>query len=227
MLYSKGWRPISEMFEKAQRYSWGLHKRDFFQPPSGDQQSDIEYNDWRSSASRSEAAEIVWRYLGGVSEIAVLAPSGEAIPAMVKVVDWSDPNSVFGDYVNLEFGTLGTGNGGWLEILELNENEQEETPLSKFRKMFGHFLFQPVLVKESDFNIFLETLGTTYVNRTTPGHREIAEQIVDAFDKGQPITKAWVKTHLAGDMKVAEFQATWEMARARRPEISKPGPRTA
>ena len=72
------------------------------------------------------------------------------------------------------------------------------------------------------------TSVSTWEDRETPlthNHSEIAAEIVRRFDSGEKMTRRWVKRHLAKNMKVLEFEATWKMAAIQRPNLSMPGPK--
>jgi hypothetical protein len=129
--------------------------------------------------------------------------------------DWDE-----GTFVSAFDGTLGSGSG--YEEFTLFEEAAYVPNVEYMRRVIGPFWGLPVLFLRDE--IFpsdeVEATTTMFVD-----HVEVARQIVERFDSDPSLTKAVARREYGQAMKVAEFQATWGMAAAKRPRLSKSGPR--
>lgn len=233
MFAIKGWTPVFEVFNRIYKYVSDYHTRDFleeYKPESREEVANLFAH--FKYMNQSETAQTAWDFLDACDEIAILSSAGSLVLSSPRLLAWHDPSSFRGIHVDISVGTVGTGHGylnddGVSEFSDTGEVVISDQSLDEhsLRRRFGAFLYQPVLVREAAFIELCDRIGS---DRPVPAdaHADVAQKIVERFDGGAPITKKWAKANYAPDMKATEFQATWDMAAARRPALSKPGPRT-
>ncbi|WP_138935914.1 hypothetical protein [Roseovarius arcticus] len=236
MFYKKGWIPLLRAFYDTnnffleQRYENAVLTQPEISEP------DIERSEYSLQSDRLDLEETealtraymapiysrLWALLEDEVEkqnIGVTTQDGGTALIDKEIVRYFDPERESGYHICLSICTVGSSP---LMMRELDSRRVQ--PLEKHR--YGAFLFSPIVVREASYRKYIGNLGLSdSMAEVTSRHEKIANEIVSRFDKGQGITKRWVRENLAPNMKVAEFQATWRMASGERPELSKSGPK--
>ena len=176
-----------------------------------------------------ENFEVTWLFLQEADEVAVCLPSGEALPVSRNMVLVENIFDNCNAHIDLGAGTVGSA----------HTSRHLSEPFSEFELSlhYGPFLHLPVILRKDNFDNFLEQLETRpqdftgdegITASTTDSSKDlspkaISEAIISLVDKGELVNFDVTKQQLASKMSARQFRFAWNIARERRPIISKPG----
>jgi hypothetical protein len=179
--------------------------------------------------SGDENFEVTWLFMQEAEEVAVCLPNGEVLPVSRTLIFTFDPYDNLNDHIDLMVGTVGSA----------HTSKHSSQPLSEFelRTRYGPFLHLPVVFRADDFADFCEQLETAPQDFIDPDRllskstdpssdlspKAVSESIIHLFDDGKLVKFDEAKSQLADEMSVRQFRFAWNLARERRPDISKPG----
>ncbi|UWQ90848.1 hypothetical protein K3727_19190 [Rhodobacteraceae bacterium M382] len=186
-----------------------------------------------------ENFEVTWLYMQESSEVAVCLANGEALPASRFLTFTFDPYDNLNDHIDIMVGTVGSA----LSPNHLNEPPDER----ELQRRYGPFLHLPLIFPHDDFIDFLNELeadvpafltprtqNTADVDQRSQGANDsppekakspkaLSDEIVRLVDLGALPKFQDAKSLLGDEVSVRGFRFAWNLARERRPDISKPG----
>lgn len=210
MFFVKGWTFLGRVTNEA----LDAHERTLPSPEIDSALSDDEIGAIALSMilrGYPDFTAFVWDKLGDFAEsgaVGCTTASGVTVLMDRWLLDPVDPGEPQGLYIDLYEGFVGSG---------VTED---------YGPLFDHFFGLPVVVREREARSLISEAGALALaeRKLRPDAHYVGE-IVEAYDTGKPVTKAWVRKEITGRIKVAEFEAIWEQARSIRPDLSKSGPR--
>lgn len=186
-----------------------------------------------------ENFEVTWLYLQESSEVAVCLPSGEPVSASRLLIFSDNPYDNLNDHIDISVGTVGSSQ---------SSNHMSEPPDEReLQRRYGPFLHLPLIFPHDDFLEFLDDfeadipayigprLSTTDETDPLPigenqlfskrdmSPRAVSEEIIRLADLGKLPKFQDAKALLAKEQSVRSFRFAWNLAREKRPEISRPG----
>ena len=182
--------------------------------------------DWEDSHPEEDydsemSYTLFWDFAAGVDHFFLMDQSGAIIKASPTILGRIEGESKECASFDLDTGILGvfprhqTGKG------LVKAYRLWKTSISA-RYIFGKFFGMAVLFSDEQVDRFLRDVHSHEGKPTSA--TEIAKSIVDGFDQGKVRSKADVQEYreLLGPRK---FMRVWEMAVAKRPDLSRPGRR--
>lgn len=180
----------------------------------------------------SEAADLAWGFLESIEGIGVLSASGAIVPASRTMLLYYDPTDYSGFYVDLSWGTVGSGGRFVFRRLEddefpevRNDSEIEAQRLSEMARRFGPFLHSPVVLPERIAQSFLNDPWAQFSKVDPRSDEEIISEIVKAFDANPSIDERHIRRTICPLLKTTSYRDVWKKAKIARPLLGKRGPK--
>jgi hypothetical protein len=176
-----------------------------------------------------ENFEVAWLFMQESEKVAVCLPTGEALPVSRTMIFTLNPYDNLNDHIDLMVGTVGSAH--------TSKHSSEPPSELELRNRYGPFLHLPVIFLAADWANFVEELDATPEALVNPDRiiedsdnptvdlspQAVSEAIVQLYDRGKLLKFDDAKIELAASLSVRQFRFAWNLARANRPEISKPG----
>jgi hypothetical protein len=220
MIFPESYMPLVEIADAFISDNKRMH---FVQGEPELANSKKEYESWADHSGFFEGVQSVWGFCDDEANLPyTMLENGTIVRISQKILrNWGvDP---IGTFVEVNIGTIGSGSGHYSWRAHLDAEGKRSKKL--LEKHLGPFCGLPVLYKEKSARKYLDRLGNWEGSPKAPNHNSIARAIVAEFENDRRLTKSEAKARFAPKMKQAEFIATWEIAAAMRPELSKPGPK--
>jgi hypothetical protein len=170
-----------------------------------------------------------WECLESMEAVSILGPNGQIIPVACSTVanrGYIEQKSNFD--INLEYGTLGSGHGGFF-----NKGGATDAPMdaSVAKLHYGPFAYCPVLIPKASFDAFdckndSEIREENGYDRGQTEIGSVVQQIFETIDSGRAVKRDDIKRIVAKEMKVDVWRAHWREAVISRPELGKSGPKS-
>jgi hypothetical protein len=224
LFFEQGWVPLCDVLST-------------FKSEATRQEEEIwdsmKYSDAGKEEDRSKASlrgfaagiRIFWEFCDAVPKVGILGPHGNVIRVSKTILDWADPKSVSTPFFDIHIGTLGSSN--WIY------EDGDEVDLFKNATLnFGPFAFCHIVFPQDFFEDFCNRTmlrGQYMIEAHQPtsfSESNVAKRIVEAFDNGEPVTKAWAEANVAGSLSGRSFIRAWGRAVDMREALSRPGRRT-
>lgn len=188
------------------------------------------YQEMAKEIRTDSASRKLWAYLKETDDACVFPNGQEPFFVSRYAFKPDEPFRTRGLYVDLLVGTIGSGLafGKFRKADEkkLVTSADEQHPYF-FTSELASVLHLPICLPTPVADGLLTDADAPEVtNAATLSDAEIVQLIVRKFDDGYPVTKDWVRNGPCAGMKHVVFLALWKAATTKRPELSKPGPRS-
>lgn len=170
-----------------------------------------------------------WSFFDEENEVSVLSPGGLAVPIGNWLMSYYDPTIARGTYVDLMIGTVGSGGhtfqfeGSPNDQFPLSKEQAERDRIDAMTRLFGPYLYCPVLVPSVAAMKYVERHRTELAGQETGGE-EIAPEfptvwrcVQEAFPNGKGLATwkeveervGYSRRHIVRSVKSNADYDTW------------------